>query len=169
MIEPPATPRRLTAEERSFLARSGFDAGFDDDDEDKHQYRHVCWPGDSRLGPLCGSSRLWFYATFKDWPEHEEIDCPECLRLLKVYMGGGPLVDSVLIAMGRLSSRLSYTRVVEHTVTDYLTVLDDPERYSRHTTPGDKLKEVREAMEVSFQHYLTLLRKPVKEGGTDGP
>lgn len=61
-----------------FVLRHQLEIGFDDDDEDKHQFKHVCWPYPK--GALCGSKRLWFQGgALGDY----DIDCPNCLRLLR--------------------------------------------------------------------------------------
>jgi hypothetical protein len=70
----------FSPEELALAERLRLSIGFDDDDEDKHQYKHVCWPFSTYEGALCGSPRLWFYGN--GVAEYGGVDCRDCGREL---------------------------------------------------------------------------------------
>jgi len=69
--------RSLRPKEVELCRRLGIELGFDDDDPDQHQYRHLVWRG-MRTRALCKGSRLWFHGAIGE-TEAPLIDCDECL------------------------------------------------------------------------------------------
>jgi hypothetical protein len=116
--------RPLTAAESEFCHRLGLEIGFDDDDEDKHQFVHVCWPYDAYEGALCGSPRLWFHGgPFSNRPSltgHEDIDCKGCLTQLARLRDANP---QLLTIIGRLTDATSTLGTVARLARERLEVL----------------------------------------------
>jgi hypothetical protein len=83
MPAPDPEQRLLTAEEIAFCTRLNLEYGFDDDDESKWQFTHVCWPYVAYQGALCGSERLWFHGGLVARRPTTVFDCLECLAALK--------------------------------------------------------------------------------------
>jgi len=78
----------LSNEQRVFARAKGFDLGFDDDDEDKDQFSHVCYPYNGPHftephGALCRTPRLWFQGicAWRDHPD-DAVDCENCAATL---------------------------------------------------------------------------------------
>ena len=86
-------PRELTVEELLACGQLGLEVGVDDDDEDKHQFTHLCWaPAPGENVALCGSERLWriIGPATEVANAHAPlgfVDCPECFRHLKWHVG----------------------------------------------------------------------------------
>ena len=111
----------LTEEEREFCRVAGIVVGFDDDDESKHQFVHLCWPYQARSGALCASSRLWFSGGTP-----ESIDCHDCYQHL-VYRLTYP--KDLLLIVGRLARRAALLAEVVHATRDLLELTDHPDKY----------------------------------------
>jgi len=111
----------LSDEEREFCQSVGLVAGYDDDDPDKHQFVHLCWPYQSGGGTLCESPRLWFRAGAP-----EIIDCEQCLKRLPM-LRGYPL--ELLKICGRLARRVELLVEVERCSRDLQELTYHPEKY----------------------------------------
>jgi len=114
--------RAPTEDEIRFLDEVGLDIGFDDDDKDKHQFCHICWPVQLNFGALCGSDRLWFQGAHAD--DGYVVDCEKCwAQLLRLQT-----MDPVLLhAIGTLAKTVSAETKVVALCDDFLLTLDHPE------------------------------------------
>lgn len=139
----------LTAEEIEFCKLAGLVVGLDDDDEDKHQRAHICWPAQSGAGTLCASPRLWFRGG-----EPEVIDCPVCVQLLRRLQVDpcDPLRNDLLRTIGRLARRTELLSEVSHAASDMLELIDHPEKYVGKNWTAVPAARERLDVALRFEH-----------------
>ncbi len=131
-------PRTLTAEERAWCAALGLETGIDDDDEDKHQFQHICWPYAAYEGTLCHSPRLWghgnrFSADPSPYARADEVDCPACFTALDLLRS----VDPVLLAViARLTDAVDSLTEVETAARGRLDALTRAPDYVKAVAAG---------------------------------
>ena len=163
--------RPLTPVERALCVRLGLEIGFDDDDESKHQFRHICWPYAAYEGPLCRSQRLWFHGgRFSSRPSlttNEDVDCVGCLtRLAQV----GELDPVLLDVIGRLAEAVDTLTGVETAASGLLDAIAPTPEYAAavaaghpETTPAT-LRQALEADQARHAKYATAYAKRATEG-----
>jgi hypothetical protein len=122
--------------EFEFASRLGLEIGYDDDDETKHQYAHLCWNYASYAGALCKSDRLWGQPGIV--LEKSEIDCVPCLKALhRLRKADLTLLDVI----GKLSEAVRTLRAVEDVASGiYCT--------TGQGIPREMLHSLREALDA---------------------
>jgi hypothetical protein len=137
--------RSLEPSEVETARAIGLLLGFDDDDETKHQYRHLCWPG-MRGGAICKSDRLWFHGPIRQ-DDRPLVDCEACLgqwRVLADQHLNGALdwtTRSLLDVVGRLAEDCGWLFEVFSAANDLLWAIENPE--DAKTVPYCKPEELR--------------------------
>lgn len=148
---------KLTSEEMKFCESLGLDVGFDDDDETKHQWCHVCWPYESHEGALCRSKRLWFQGNALD-VDITRIDCIECMK--EVRRLRAVQEPALFAALGKTVAMNRALNVVESVTETYVSMLDmsrdAAEKFHGTIHATATLSAVRTAIKSFYELHVRL-------------
>ncbi len=148
----------LTSEEMAFCVRAGLELGFDDDDETKHQYVHLCWPYAAYEGTLCKSDRLWFHGGFG---KERTVDCAACLEELRRWMDREEdgAVAVLLTALGRLAEAAECLRTLSGVAENYLAGVEGSAEYVEAVAggyPETTAADLRAALDAAHARHSRL-------------
>lgn len=116
----------LTDKEIRFAEYCGFELGYDDDDEDKVQYCHICFPYPTKLGALCKTDRLWGHGGSIKLQDCERVTCVDCVNILrKIIEENDNFIISLLVGIKRQSVLTSAFSDVDNAAAEFVSCCTD--------------------------------------------
>ena len=126
--------------------------GFDDDDESKHQFAHLCWPYAAYEGALCGSDRLWFHGG-PATAELLRIDCVVCIERIAQIQHEN---EQLLHIIGRLAEAVDTLSAVKEAASGRVDAVSRTPEYLaavKHGYRETSLGDLRTALAADLARH----------------
>jgi hypothetical protein len=142
----------------------GLESGFDDDDEELHQYVHICWPYASKVGALCDTKRLWFHGgpivtgvvLGTEAAPRVLVDCTGCFAELELLMRTVPREDWPIV-IKRLTDAVDSLTRVRNVAQGILDAHENSPEYVaalKHGYPETTLAHLKEAIDADHARHV---------------